>query len=79
MKYGPLAHRIIVRLGVSLLAAFSTLATLSAADSDIAKTFTTPTANQDYIKREVMIPMRDGVKRSPLSSHPREQATRRFC
>ena len=34
----------------------------SAADNDIPKTFTTPTANQDYIKREAMIPMRDGVK-----------------
>ncbi len=33
-----------------------------AADSDIPKTFTSPTANQDYIKREAMIPMRDGVK-----------------
>ena len=42
--------------------ALSAVATLSAADSDIPKTFTTPTANQDYVKREVMIPMRDGVK-----------------
>ncbi len=31
-------------------------------DSDIPKTFKGPDANQDYIKREVMIPMRDGVK-----------------
>src|SRR5580698_804013 len=30
--------------------------------SDIPKTFTVPTANYDYVKREVMIPMRDGVK-----------------
>ncbi len=34
----------------------------SATPADIPKTFTTPTANQDYVKREVMIPMRDGVK-----------------
>ena len=34
----------------------------SNADSDIPKVFTAPTANQDYVKREVMIPMRDGVK-----------------
>ena len=30
--------------------------------SDIPKTFTVPTAHYDYSKREVMIPMRDGVK-----------------
>src|ERR1035437_8045123 len=29
---------------------------------DIPKTFTVPTAAYDYVKREVMIPMRDGVK-----------------
>src|SRR5271170_8509568 len=29
---------------------------------DIPKTFTAPTAAYDYVKREVMIPMRDGVK-----------------
>src|ERR1700677_2509930 len=34
----------------------------SIADNDVPKTFTAPTANQDYVKREVMIPMRDGVK-----------------
>ena len=34
----------------------------SIADNDIPKVFTAPTANQDYVKREVMIPMRDGVK-----------------
>jgi predicted acyl esterase len=31
-------------------------------NSDIPKAFSAPTANQDYVKREVMIPMRDGVK-----------------
>ncbi|HTB18545.1 MAG TPA: CocE/NonD family hydrolase [Bryobacteraceae bacterium] len=41
----------------------SLLVTLcSAADSDIPKTITPATAGQDYIKREAMIPMRDGVK-----------------
>jgi putative CocE/NonD family hydrolase len=41
----------------------SLLVTLcSAADSDIPKTITPATAGRDYIKREAMIPMRDGVK-----------------
>jgi uncharacterized protein len=61
MNHGPRARKIVL-LGVSLLAAVSAIAMLSAADSDIPKTFMAPTANQDYIKREVMIPMRDGVK-----------------
>src|SRR5580704_7466405 len=30
--------------------------------NDIPKTFSVPTAGYDYVKREVMIPMRDGVK-----------------
>src|ERR1700722_5747430 len=34
----------------------------SGADSDIPRAFAAPAANQDYIKREAMIPMRDGVK-----------------
>src|SRR5580704_18154375 len=34
----------------------------SGADSDIPRAFKAPTADQDYVKREVMIPMRDGVK-----------------
>jgi uncharacterized protein len=34
----------------------------SVVGNDIPKAFTAPTANQDYIKREVMIPMRDGVE-----------------
>jgi putative CocE/NonD family hydrolase len=46
----------------SLAVALSAVAVLFAADSDIPKTFTAPTADQDYIKREAMIPMRDGVK-----------------
>ncbi len=46
---------------MSLLAAVCVL-TAAASDSDIPKAFHPPTSNQDYIKREVMIPMRDGVK-----------------
>ena len=34
----------------------------SGGDSDIPQSFAQPSANQDYVKREVMIPMRDGVK-----------------
>jgi putative CocE/NonD family hydrolase len=47
---------------IGLLGATLLTALCWAADSDIPKTFTAPTANQDYIKREAMIPMRDGVK-----------------
>src|SRR5271169_5989126 len=46
----------------SLTVALSAVAVLFAADSDIPKKFTNPTADQDYTKREAMIPMRDGVK-----------------
>ena len=52
-----------------MLAAFAacTLVTTPSARSqtggnDIPKTFTPPATNYDYVKREVMIPMRDGVK-----------------
>ena len=48
--------------GASILAALCAITALSGADSDIPKVFTNPTANRDYIKREAMIPMRDGVK-----------------
>jgi hypothetical protein len=44
----------------SLLLALSL--TASAQENDIPKNYTAPTANQDYSKRDVMIPMRDGVK-----------------
>jgi uncharacterized protein len=55
-------HNISGLLGAGLLTAFCATTPLSIADNDIPKTFTAPTANGDYIKREVMIPMRDGVK-----------------
>ena len=61
MKQEPRANRTKGLLGASLLAAVCVLSA-AAADSDIPKAFHPPTANQDYIKREVMIPMRDGVK-----------------
>src|SRR6266568_6224525 len=32
------------------------------AGADIPKAYEAPTADQDYVKREAMIPMRDGVK-----------------
>ena len=37
-------------------------ATTSPIAPDIPAAFTPPTASYDYVKREVMIPMRDGVK-----------------
>src|SRR6266849_6947548 len=49
-------------LNISCLLGASVLTALCAADSDIPKVFTAPTANQDYVKREAMIPMRDGVR-----------------
>src|SRR5580698_5399383 len=47
-----------------LFAATISTLTISAApqSNDIPKTFSVPTAGYDYVKREVMIPMRDGVK-----------------
>jgi putative CocE/NonD family hydrolase len=45
---------------IILTAVFCALA--SAQSNDIPKTFTSPTTANDYIRREAMIPMRDGVK-----------------
>src|SRR5579872_420717 len=54
---------------VWVMAAVGIVASLAAqeqpkvpAGGDIPKTFSPPTADHDYLKREVMIPMRDGVK-----------------
>jgi putative CocE/NonD family hydrolase len=45
------------------LALFAISAALSAPQqADIPPSFTTPTAGYDYVERDVMIPMRDGVK-----------------
>jgi len=62
MLHGSRHKKNIALLGASLVAALCALTTLSVADNDIPKAFTAPTSNDDYIKREVMIPMRDGVK-----------------
>ena len=53
MRFGS---RWIVVGGTLLAIAFA------AAQSDIPKTFVAPTASYDYVKRDVMIPMRDGIK-----------------
>ena len=54
------------KLAIALLAltaaAGAYLAPVSLAQSDIPKTFANPTTGYDYVKREAMIPMRDGVK-----------------
>ncbi|WP_304190607.1 CocE/NonD family hydrolase [Phenylobacterium aquaticum] len=47
---------------VLLLAASPALAQTSPLAPDIPKALVRPTAGDDYVKREVMIPMRDGVK-----------------
>ncbi len=44
------------------VAAAATLAQTPPMKPDIPAAFTPPTADWDYVKREVMIPMRDGVK-----------------
>ena len=50
-------------LSVPLLAApQQTQETGASGGGDIPKTFTAPAADYDYVRREVMIPMRDGVR-----------------
>jgi putative CocE/NonD family hydrolase len=49
-------------LGASFLTALFVTTAAPQEPADIPKVFTAPTANQDYVKREAMIPMRDGVK-----------------
>ena len=55
-----------VLIGTALLAAFAAVGSAQdyagSVKGDIPNTFTIPAAERDYIKREVMIPMRDGVK-----------------
>src|SRR5581483_10071748 len=50
------------RLGFCLAGLSVLIRPAPAADSDIAKTFAPPASEFDFVKREVMIPMRDGVK-----------------
>src|SRR5215471_6225721 len=58
----------VLRLGfclftiLSLTASTTAQATSSSLPSEMPTTFTPVTDNFDYIKRDVMIPMRDGVK-----------------
>ncbi len=49
-------------LGLALLLAGPGLAQTPPMSADIPKAFVQPTVAADYVKREVMIPMRDGVK-----------------
>src|SRR5580704_12931020 len=51
-----------LRLALLLAIAASPFLAAPQQSSDIPKTFTVPTADYEYVKREVMIPMRDGVK-----------------
>ncbi|HTB15049.1 MAG TPA: CocE/NonD family hydrolase [Bryobacteraceae bacterium] len=57
----PLRHRS-RRLAVILAIAVYPFPATPQQSSDIPKTFTVPKEGNDYVKREVMIPMRDGVK-----------------
>ena len=50
----------------------------SVSSSDIPKAFTTPTSDQDYVKRDVMIPMRDGVKLHTVIVVPKGAKMLRF-
>src|SRR5277367_4480938 len=52
----------LLRLPILLAIALSPFPAVPQQSGDIPKTFTSPTADYDYVKREVMIPMRDGVK-----------------
>ena len=59
--------RLVKTLGTALLALAGIISTNEVLvsqqpTSDIPKSFVAPTAGYDYVKREVMIPMRDGVK-----------------
>lgn len=62
MLHTPTHRTVSGRFAAILLTALCALLTLSATESDIPKKFIPPTDRQDFIKREVMIPMRDGVK-----------------
>ena len=66
-RLGILEASLYAALGVAALSGWAAAQEQvhSAADSDIPKAFTAPTAAQDYVKREAMIPMRDGVSCTP--------------
>ncbi len=50
------------RTNAVLIGVLSAIAAHAQRGGDIPQTFTIPQANFDYLKREVMIPMRDGVR-----------------
>jgi putative CocE/NonD family hydrolase len=50
------------RTNAVLMVVATALSLRAQGGGDIPKTFSTPEANYDYVKRDVMIPMRDGVK-----------------
>jgi len=51
-----------LRFRHAALSLFAALLATAQSSSDIPKTFTVPHAADNYVKREAMIPMRDGVK-----------------
>jgi len=58
---GPAAI-LLAALGAATMGPILAAPQQSNAGSDIPKTFTVPIEGYDYVRREVMIPMRDGVK-----------------
>jgi putative CocE/NonD family hydrolase len=63
MKFPSLLALVgLLALGLPAAAQAPAAAPLPAISPDIAGKFTPPTEGYDYVKREVMIPMRDGVK-----------------
>src|SRR5258708_596049 len=59
-RRGRLSHGLAALAGCSVVTIMA--ARPQTGSNDIPKTFTAPVADYDYVKREVMIPMRDGVK-----------------
>jgi uncharacterized protein len=57
-----LADRCLVTIAMLFSFGLSAHAQVSPEAPDIPKKFETPTSSYDYVKREVMVPMRDGVK-----------------
>ena len=59
---------------MSLLAAAQQTRETSSGGGDIPRTFTAPASDYNYVRREVMIPMRDGVKPHTVIPVPRGAA-----
>ena len=57
--------------GVLLLPALFAISLMAAPDGDVPKKYEAPTADQDYVKRDVMIAMRDGVTLHTVSVVPK--------